>query len=193
MEEEKSIIEVSYSTLHGVLKSSVWPSIFGISISIFLGFFNIVFGIFAISMFSLFYLLIVVILLKVASFSSKVIITEDSILVLIHNTKFMELKWNEISKIIVFTENYQIPSVRFRLRTSNKGISLSFEGKNSSRMLHLWCLAFNFKQQVRILDVIRNRRIGYGIDILEDNSSRSRIPLKERPCSDYREFYHQNN
>ena len=179
IEDGNSIIEISNSTMNELLRSSVRLLVFAASITIFLGFFNAIFSIVAISFFSLGYLLIILIILKFVPFNSKMMINENNILVLIHSTKFMELEWNEITEVIVFTEKYQIASLRFRFRTSSEGYSLTFKGKDSSKTLRLWCLAFRFKDQKIILDVMRNMSETIGIIINEDNTSRMRIPLRD--------------
>lgn len=188
MEGRKSILEVSNSALNEVLKSSVWPLVFAASITIFLSFFNIIFSMIAIIIFSLGYILISLILLKYIPFNSKLIINGDKILVLIHDNKFMELDWNEITEIIFFIEKYQIASIRYRFRTSDQGFSLKFEGKESSKTLRLWCLAFRSKHQKRILKEIREVSKTYGIEVKEGNSSPSTILLRDQPCSKYRKF-----
>ena len=122
------------------------------------------------------------------SIRTKFLITRMRIEIFVDRSRFLEVPFNEVDNIIVFTEKREIPPMRYRIKSTAIGYTLQIKGINMNKTIHLWCFGFGLHNQKKIVAFMTKICTEKNIQISFDNSPKPLIKRNETPCADVAKF-----
>lgn len=119
---------------------------------------------------------------------TEILLTSNSLEIIVDRSLFLELKWAEIEKIFVFEEEREIQIARFRLSDTATGFSIRVKGFELDKTIRLWCLGFNLRNQKKIISFLKKVCKRTNIQTSIDDTPRPIIKRGEFPCDQISQF-----
>ena len=114
---------------------------------------------------------------------SEVFLSSETFRISVDRNLFLQLSWNDIEKITLFKEEWEVSATPYAFRNTATGNSLLIKEFESEKTIRLWCFGFGSRKQKMIIAFLKRNCERANIPFSVDNSLLPIIKRQEAPCA----------